>query len=378
MGTPDRGIGQALAGLSCAVGLVAALLPFFTLVGLGVHRHAQPLWISLAATVLTFGPPIAVALARPARRTRWLGGSLIVWSAVLVVVLPLYFPGERRQAVATGLAVAGIGEGDQLPNQIAESLPEEPTVASPEVAEAAALQMEPPPPAASAARLTDDQMVLSYNGEGRRMTVPVVFTNHRREIEVDMMFDTGATYTTLPLSVLADLGIRPGPADPVIRLHTANGEREAQLVLIDEVWLGDLVLSGVAVATCDDCASTDTVGLLGLNVAGAFNLAIDADRREVVFTRRRAFDRKLDVKPFSELSATFTRFPGGRVEVEVTIEARSRRDIRSATAAIGCGEAKWEVGLDDVRSGEALTVRRRLPRHVPCDAYEIALHDADW
>ncbi|MEO0602961.1 MAG: retropepsin-like aspartic protease, partial [Myxococcota bacterium] len=211
-----------------------------------------------------------------------------------------------------------------------------------------------------------------------RMTVPVVFANGSREVEVDMMFDTGATYTTLPLSVLAELGIDPGPSDPTIRLHTANGEREAQLVLLDEVWLGDLRLGGVAIATCDDCASTDTAGLLGLNVAGGFNLAIDADRNEVEFTRRRMFDRKLDVKPFSDLSATFTRFPGGRVEVRVTLAAASRRDIDSAVAAIGCADDKWKVELDDVLSGEVRTVRRRLPEHVPCDAYEISLHRADW
>ncbi|MEN0065609.1 MAG: retropepsin-like aspartic protease [Myxococcota bacterium] len=377
MATSESGLWRAVALVLCVMGALVSLLPFFMLIGLGVHRHAEPVLISTSATLLTFLPPVAVALARMERRSLWLGAALCIWSALLIAVLPLYFPGERRQAVATGLAVAGIGSTDKLPNQIAESLPEEPEVASPEVAEASPLNVEPPPPVTDVP-LSDDQMVLSYEGEGRRMTVPVVFTNARREIEVDMMFDTGATYTTLPLSVLGELGIVPGPDDPVIRLHTANGERQAQLVLLDEVWLGDLRLEGVAIATCDDCASDDTVGLLGLNVAGAFNLAIDADRREVVFTRRQTFDRKLDVKPFSELSATFTRFPGGRVEVQVSLEAVSRRDVLEATAAIGCGDTKWEVDIIDVPSGDVRTVRRRLPRHVPCEAYEISLHEADW
>jgi len=374
--TPDRGLWRPLALGLCVCGAGLGLLPFFTLVGLGVHRHASPLLVSSAATLLTFLPPVAVSIARPRRRTLWLGAALMVWSTLLVAVLPVYFPGERRQAVATGLAVAGFGTGDELPNQIARSLPEEPAVASPEVAEATPLQVELPPPVT--APLHDDQMVLSYEGEGRRMTVPIVFANDGREVEADMMFDTGATYTTLPRAVLADLGIEVGPADPTIRLHTANGEREAQLVLIDEVWLGDLRLAGIAIATCDDCASHDTAGLLGLNVSGAFNLAIDADRQEVVFTRRQFFDRKLDVKPFSDLAATFTRFPGGRVEVRVTLAALSRRDIRYATASIACGEDRWKVTVDDVLSGEARTVRRRLPPHVPCEAYEIALHEADW
>lgn len=372
----DRGLWGALALTLCVCGAMLSLLPFFTLLGLGVHRHVPPLLISSSATLLTFLPPVGIALARPKHRGLWLGGGLTVWALLLIAVLPLYFPGERRQAVATGLAVAGLGTSDQLSNQIARSLPEEPEVASPEVAEAGALVVEPPPVVNTV--LSDDQMVLSYEGEGRRMTVPVVFTNLGREVEADMMFDTGATYTTLPLAVLRDLGIEPGPRDPTIRLHTANGERDAQLVLVDEVWIGDLRVAGIAIATCDDCASSDTAGLLGLNVAGGFNLAIDADRHEVAFTRRQSFDRKLDVKPFNELTATFTRFPGGRVEAQVSLEALSRRDVRHATAAIACGEERWKVELEDVRSGEVRTLRRRLPGHEPCDAYEISLFDADW
>ena len=295
----------------------------------------------------------------------------------LFLILPIYFPGERRSAVTTGLAVWGLGHSDEtLPERIAKTLPDETPVSTPEVAEAATLSVEAPPPAV--VPLLDNQIALPYEGEGRRLSVPVIFVHDGREIEVDMMFDTGATYTTLSYAVLEELGIRPSESDPVIRLHTANGERDAQVVLLDSVWLGDLDLNGVAIATCDDCASTDTAGLLGLNVAGGYNVSIDADRREVIFTRRVKFDRKLDVKPFTDLNATFTRFPGGRVEVRVQLENQAQRFIESASTSIECGEHKWTVRLEELAPGAAQTVRQRLPRHEACSQYQIALHEASW
>ncbi len=352
------------------------MLPFSMLVGLGVHRHAEPWAISVSAMVLTFGPPLLAAFAPAPRRSLRLGWALWLWSVGLFLVLPVYFPGERRQAVATGLAIAGLGSGQGLPERIADSLPEEPSVASPEVAEAARLTVEPPPPAS--VPLRNSQIALPYEGEGRQLSVPITFENAGEVVEVDMTLDTGATYTTLSRDTLRLLNAYPTDEAPVITLHTANGERQAQVVLLDHVWLGDLDVPGIAIATCDDCESSATSGLLGLNVAGAFNLSIDADRREVVFSQRARFDRRLDVKPFTDLTATFVRFPGGRVEVMVGLDNRSRRRVARAVTAIGCGDDTWTVPLVDLGPGELLEVRQRLPRHEPCDQYQISLHEAHW
>ena len=367
---------RVLAWTLCVCGALVSLLPFSMLVGLGVHRHAEPWAITGSAMLLVFAPPLGLAVAASRDRSLLLGSAMFAWGVALFGVLPVYFPGERRQAVATGLAMVGIAPQRGLPQRIAESLPEEPTIASPEVAEAASLVVEPLPPAK--VQLNDDQIALPYEGEGRRMSVPVIFANGDREIEVDMMFDTGATYTTLGVDVLARLGVVPSGSDPVIRLHTANGERDAQVMLLDAVWLGDLQLQGVAIARCDDCAGAGTAGLLGLNVAGGFNLAIDADRREVTFTRRKTFDRKLDVKPFIDLGATFTRFPGGRVEVQVQIENLARRSIHQAVTSIQCGGGQWTVAVADLAPGVRATERQRLPHHDACDQYQIALHEALW
>lgn len=374
MGSTGHPMMRTITWLAGLTGALAALVPFSMLVGLGIHRHASPGVISASALVLTFGPAVAVGLTSGRQAGARAAGMMWAWAAVLYLVLPVYFPGERRQAVATGLAVAGFGT--EPSDRIAGSLPAEPEMATPEVAEAARLTVEAPLP--QRVPLAPHEIALPYEGEGRRMSVPVIFGNRGHEIEVDMMLDTGATYTTLSHAMLARLGASPTDADPVIRLHTANGEREAQVVLLDSVWLGDLELSGVAIATCDDCASVDTAGLLGLNVAGGYNLAIDADRQEVVFSRRATFDRRLDVKPFTDLSAMFTRFPGGRVEVAIDLDNHSRRTIARAVTAVQCGDATWTVPVTDLAPGEMAEVRRRLPRHEPCEQYQIALHEADW
>ncbi len=350
-----------------------AALVYAALLGLGMHRHAGPFAISGAATALVFGPPLAVAWASP-RALRWrrLGWSLLGWSGLLWFALPIYFPGERRDAVAAGVALLG---GDRLARAVADGLPTEPVLSSPEVPEAAvAIAPELPPPTP----LSDAEIALPYEGEGRRLSVPVVFEHGGRSVEVYMMLDTGATYTTLPPRILDELGVPHGEDAPTITLHTANGEREARVALVDRVWLGDLAIDGVSIATCEPCEGDDTVGLLGLNVAGGFNLTIDADRREVVFTRREDHERHLDIKPHSELDATFTRYPGGRVEVDVRFANLAPRPVLEAVASISCQGHTWRVTLQDIPPGEERRARRRLPEHAPCATYAIRLESARW
>ncbi|NCG21934.1 MAG: hypothetical protein GWP91_23195 [Rhodobacterales bacterium] len=350
--------------------LPAAALVYAALLGLGMHRHAPAWAISMAATLWMFGPPLAVAGANKRDRPKRMATSMVVWALVLWTTLPVFFPGERRDATATGLSLLGISD---FARTVANGLPDEAIVSQPELTEAAlATPVERPAPSP----LSDAEIALPYEGAGRRLAVPVVFQHGDNTLEVYMMLDTGATYTTLPSSIIKELGITH--QGPVIRLHTANGERDAQMSLVDRVWLGDLAIDGVAIATCDPCASKDTVGLLGLNVAGGFNLNIDADRQEVIFTTRASRERHLDVKQFTDLDATFTRYPGGRVEVEVTLENMSPRDVIAATAAIHCGDSTWNIPIDGVPAGTVGHSSRRLPEHDKCDHYEIALNSATW
>ena len=360
--------------LGLLVGAGSALLTFLALLGLSVHRHADPVVSTMAAVVWVLLPPLIAGFSAPGpRRMPTMAATLVVWSWALFLSLPVYFPGERGDALRTGFALAGLGT--DLADGLEGTLPADPEVSTPELAVAQAVEEEVLPPGFD---LDGDALALPYEGEGRRMAVPVVFGHDGRELELTMMFDTGATFTTLSLDTLRDLGVTPGPDSPTIELHTANGVRKSQLVLIDEVWLGNLKVSNVAIATCDACESESASGLLGLNVSGGFNLQIDADRQEVVFHPRASFDRRIDVKAFVDLDASFTRFPGDRVEVTVTLENLSDAEVDSAAASIECKEGTWRVDMGTVPAGEAVTIEQRLPRHGTCEGYQIDLMEASW
>lgn len=360
-------------GALLALSAGPAFLAYSALLGLGIHRHAAALPISTTATVLVFGPALLAGAFAPRLRSRIFAGVLLVWSLCVLVALPVYFPGERRQAVATGLALVA---PEAAVRWVASGLPTEPEVSRPEVPMAETVMASTPAPSTTA--LEEHEIALPVEGEGRRLSVPVVFEHGGRTVEVWMMLDTGATYTTLPRHVLEQLGAAPGPGDPIIRLHTANGEREASVALLDEVWLGNLSLSGVAIATCDLCEAGDNAGLLGLNVTGAFNWQLHTDSAEVIFSRRAEHDRRLDISPFADIAASFARFPGGRVEVEVSLENLANRPIQSATAMIQCGSTMWTIRHADVAPGDAVSALRRLPDHEPCDSYQISLLGASW
>jgi hypothetical protein len=362
--------------LVLALATVPAIVAYAAMLGLGLHRHAPAWVISFSATVLVFGPPLVSAALAWRGRVPVFALLVGTWSLGILSAMPVYFPGERRQAVVTGMSLVNGGDAwENVAQVVADTLPEEPRVATPEVPEADEIVEVP---LAAAPPLLPEQIALPYEGAGRRLSLPIVFEQGGKSVEREMMLDTGATYTTLPLSVLKDLGVIPGPDDPRIVLHTANGEREAQVVLVETVWLGDLAVHGVAVATCEACASSDTVGLLGLNVTGNFNITIDADRREVVLSPRQDDNRRLDASPFLDLQASLSRYPGGRMEVEVNLDNRASRDLTAAQAEIRCGDRSFSVDLPGVLARKSETIRRRLPEHEPCERYQVALLSAKW
>lgn len=362
-------------GVAIALGVAPpVVLWWLALAGLATMHHEDGSTAALVACIGAAGPALYGALMAPGhRRLRHgaLAAGLVAVTAL--IVLPVLVPGERADAIAAGVGFV-LGDVDPegaVAEAVRASIPAEPApVVAPVTAE---------PVAAAPPILPDDhEIVLPYEGEGRQLTVPVVFEHRGRTREVVMMLDTGATYTTLPSDVLVFLGAYPGADAPELTLTTANGKRTARVGLIDEVWLGDLAVPGVAVTLCEDCAGDEAAGLLGLNVAGGFNVTIDADRREVVFRRRARFDRRLDVRPFVDLTGRFTRFPGGRVEVILGLANTAPRRVDTVAVHIACGADQWRVALGPVPPGEHAEVTRRLPRHDRCEPYSLSLDQASW
>jgi hypothetical protein len=115
-------VATALAGL-------VSLAPFAVLVGLGAHRHAVPWVVSASAVALVYGPAAIAAVVGHRHRGAGLAGTLLAWSLVLVLVLPVWFPGERNAALRTGLGLLGVDTSGWV-------LPAEPELSRPEIAAA--------------------------------------------------------------------------------------------------------------------------------------------------------------------------------------------------------------------------------------------------
>lgn len=365
---------RVLSAVLVLLGLVPSALALATFVGLGVFRSLPPGVVALAAcawVVLPIGGLVLAAGRRP-----WaLGASMCLWPALLALVLPGYFPGELPDATSAGLGVLAALGGPEAAARAARlgrqlELPESDGTPPLPEAERASVPCTP-----VAAALGADQVALPYEGQGHSMALPVQFG----DTELPMLFDTGATVTTLSRKGLAGLGIRV-PADaPEITLRTANGERKSRLVLIPRVWVGGLPVDGVTVGVCDECEDEKTAGLLGLNVSGQFLVTVDTQRKEVVFQGREGRqDRVVDIGPWLEVRANARVWPDERVEVEVTGRNRADRTVTEAEVGIHCGPDDFVARLRDIAPGAEVSTTARLPGGTDCDTYRVTLDHAWW
>jgi len=199
------------------------------------------------------------------------------------------------------------------------------------------------------------------------------------DVEVPMMFDTGATVTTLDTATLTRLGVRVPSDAPEITMHTANGDRIAKLVLMEHVWIGGLGVEGVTVGVCDACADDKSRGLLGLNVSSQFLVTLDTVRKEVVLQGREgAADRLIDVGPWLKVESKAMIWPDGRIEVEVWGQNRAERQVIEADIGITCSAETFRVRLANIPPRGKATTTSSLPRGANCETYKVSLDRARW
>lgn len=366
-----------------ALGLLAlpgTALALALMLGAGMLRQGQPLLVSIAAGAVVLLPALGLGSLL---RQRALGVSLglLLWPVLLLVGFPLYFPDERADALASGLAVMTLPLGLEPPLLLARALDEalpSPSPVRPPAPRAEPLAALPDPLPVLVSELHEGSFTLPYEGRGRSMIVPVHVEGPRAGADVSMIFDTGATLTTLDPATLAAIGVEIPSDAPEVTVRTAAGERQARLVVIDRLWLAGVEIEGVTVSVCEACADGETVGLLGLNVSGHFRTTVDHAREELVLEPRPLpWDRALDVGPWLMLEATATRWEDGRVEVEVRGRNRSLRAVERATVAVRCAES-WAAELEGVAPGEQGTRTIALPVGARCEDYIIALERAAW
>jgi hypothetical protein len=367
--------------------LPVALLALALGIGVGMLREGAAVLVSGLALVAVFGPAALPAALSPDRLAAYSAG-LLGWSAVLILAFPTYFPAERAHALTAGLGALGQvvsaapppslgprldallpGDDGKPPAAPAEPAPPEPAPRPRPTREVVERVVSADP---------SDVVVLPYEGRGSSLKVPVDLEGEDGEVlEVMMLFDTGASFTSVDRATLDALGVDVPRDAPEVVVRTANGERSTPLVLIDRVWLGGLAIEGVTVGICDSCAHDDEVGLLGLNVSGRFLVTVDQETREIHLQPRASADRTADIRYWVEPSARATRWDDGRIEVEVSLANSAPRTVRDAVVRIDCGEA-FTARFPPVAPGDEEEVRVGLPDGTDCAGYTVALESASW
>ena len=390
---PRRAIAALLIGSPPAVVAAAAVT------GIGLSRGASSSLAIFSALCLVLLPVLGLA-GLAGRRS----GSLVVgawlWSLLLLAALPRYFPGERSGATDAGLRLlarplgAAIGEG--LGELAARAVAALGSDGAPAREGLPADAGEPSAPrrtgtpnsggdghARSRSQAADGEteriILLPYDGDERSLHVSVDIDGPHSGERFDMIFDTGATYTTLSHDVIEQLEI-PIPSDtPWVTLRTANGKIRAPLVLVDAIWLGEGVVEWVTVAVCDGCAEPPSAGLLGLNVSREFRVALDHDARRIELRPLRyGTNRQLDISQWLEIRSSAARSRDGSIRVELTGQNRSRRAIESAVVELDCGGRGFAVQLDRIPAhGEAIT-EIPLPPGTDCRRPSVRLSSGSW
>ncbi len=388
-----------LVAILCIVGGIGtAATAVLLLVGTGMLRQGPPLVVAAVALALVMLPSRALAQmgakkgARPSVFAR--GTGMFLWSLAVLICFPLYFPGEREGSLRLGLASVEPWTQGHLDPALATELDDWlPSVTGREVPEEAAVETIPkPPPVEATARRpsepaaipepaspeADDEVVLPTEGRRGSLKIPVTVEGGRASEEITMIFDTGATLTTLNRTTLRKIGIRVPSDAPRMQVHTAAGPRETQIVLVPRVWIGGFEVEGVSIAVCDACANDEAVGLLGLNVSERFLVTVDGAREELVLSPRGgASNRASDVAPWVELEAEATRWPDGRTEVILEAENTSDRWIERLTVAIQCDQTRY-ADLRDVGPKQIGHVEVSIAPGTNCESFQVSIDSAVW
>lgn len=240
---------------------------------------------------------------------------------------------------------------------------------------------EPPIDAGSLG--TPGRVAVPFERRGGAIIVPVTVFGPEASARVHMLFDTGASLTTIDSRTLSQLGLYVSSADPTVTLRTANGMAQRTVTVIDGAALGSARVDGaLAVALCDSCAADDVVGLLGTNFSHYFRVTVDHQTSELLLEPiAGAEERQSDTRLFLGLQNGRGEQRGTTFHISVDVYNQAPREIRDVRIHADIpGQATGEiVGVltfvpprGHARLDFAGTVAARVER------FSLAIDHARW
>jgi hypothetical protein len=326
----------------------------------------------VAAAVVVLAPVLAGFLRAP---RVLVPAALAGWSLALLVLLPAMLPHAPASAINAGFSLAcgtceGIGE---LAYAVLPDLGG--TAASPVAPVAAVSPTAAPPIAAPAPTTAPGDIVIPYQTAGNSIIVPITFQG-RHTVELPMLFDTGATLTTLDQASLDDLGLTIAADAPIITTQTAAGPQESPVTLISAVAIGGHPVDNVTLSRCEPCRDDHARGLLGMNVSGRFLITIDTINQQLTL-RPRSGGQTKDVEAWLELASSATAWEDGRIEVTLRARNRAPIPVSRAVMSVFCN-IEAEGVLTDISPGQTAETTITLAAGADCANYRVKLKEAGW
>lgn len=263
-----------LSLLSILVSAVALVTVFSLARSANPNTHSAWLW--LLAIGLTFGLPFAIAAWKHHETPRKVREAMAwlpsVWNASAMMVAILLVPDLVGTALRSAEWVVQGRFGDAHPATRALSA----------FGHEAADTIDPgggefPAPILESTRVAlDGDIIVPFTEQGAAIFLSVELEGPDGYTkQLDYLFDTGASYTTITSETALELGIDVPDDAPSLEFNTAGGLRESRMVHLPALTLGNIRIPGLLVSVCDSCATERTGGLLGLNVMREFLVQMD-------------------------------------------------------------------------------------------------------
>lgn len=130
--------------------------------------------------------------------------------------------------------------------------------------------------------IKSNEVKMSKLGNSLTLTIHLWDVNLKVFRHMEIVFDTGASVTTISKAILRDAGYEFDP-NKIAFITTASGQAKVNVVNIPLLKIGNQVLKDVTVYAHDFPQESCAVAVLGLNVISQFNITMDFKSKKFIF-----------------------------------------------------------------------------------------------